>query len=200
MQTTTRLLVSPIGGFGNHLRNLCLLDNKFVLDNQNRYSCNLDFLLENVYPLSRTWHNWIYIEWNCRERFNQLIPFVHHIHEISNPSQQKIVCTNISPETCYKNYVKFNSNLNNNTKEQYFAYCQQEKINLEKLLITNPDVLTINGDEFYNSSLPCFMQDVFNYLDLDVTISDATTLHSRWFKLQKNAEQGIVQELSNLYT
>ena len=122
-QTHVNTISAPMGGFGNHIRWLVLLDKKFklspleavvwnqaIFDNIKgpdwpifsnyesmpefvKQECinelgifvniaesiddKMNFILDNVYNNSRSWHNWLITEWAYREYLDQIIPFTH---------------------------------------------------------------------------------------------------------------------------
>ena len=61
-----RTVVAPIGGAGNHVRWLCLLDKGFDLKSITKTSAsNFDFILNTVYNEKRNNDNWLTIEFLC---------------------------------------------------------------------------------------------------------------------------------------
>ena len=76
-------IVAHIGGCGNHIRWLCLLDQTFDISSITKKD-KFDFILNEVYGKDRTWHNWLTYEWKWRELLNK-------IFYIANSLEEKII-------------------------------------------------------------------------------------------------------------
>jgi len=235
-------ILAPTGGFGNHLRWLCLLDDKFkfrFIANKKNWNWNLEkynsikdptwpefdstdishypltvqqeirdilnvfnvdftdlenkieFINKEVYAPTRSWHNWLNIEWKFREVIDQYIWFSHNDY-IDNFDKKIIL--NISPDLAYRSYVKLNSNLNNLSEEIF------KKFGCSNIESSSSSDLVLNGDILFQPTLDQKLyRQVIDYFDLDDHYDLANTIHNTWYTLHKKAERDIVLDLAKLY-
>jgi len=112
-------IIAPIGGGGNHIRWLCLLDQSFDLKKITEKD-KFDFILNDVYNDDRNWHNWLQFEWTWRNEVDNIINHQHYLPKAQkNLNFNKILYINANGENCYKHYIKFNSSLNGYEKYQF---------------------------------------------------------------------------------
>jgi len=112
-------IIAPIGGGGNHIRWLCLLDQSFDLKKITEKD-KFDFILNDVYNDDRNWHNWLQFEWTWRDEVDNIINHQHYLPKAQkNLNFNKILYINANGENCYKHYIKFNSSLNGYGKYQF---------------------------------------------------------------------------------
>ena len=122
------MIYAPIGGFGNHLRWLLLLDENYTikLKDQVLITSNekLEFIKKFVYCEERSWHNWIKFEFRYRIILDQYLKFTHDMTDIFD--DLKTVGLTIDPELAYKSYVKFNPTLNGISKNSFLQQIQKQ--------------------------------------------------------------------------
>jgi hypothetical protein len=248
---TTKFIASPVGGFGNHLRWLLLLDQQFTItiDNFNlieKYNAlkgadwpdavntiankdvsdaikaeikakfgdfltfgahrstystetdKVDFIRYYVYNDNRSWHNWLAQEQTFRQQLDQHIVFDHH-YQNANADSLHIVTT-INPNIAYKSYLKFNSNLNNLTKQEFLTQIADWNIAISDIANRNKNVLQLDGNLLYDNVLNKELYTTaIEWFNLTDHYELANKLHNVWFELHKKAEREIVQELNALY-
>ena len=179
-----------MGGAGNHIRWLCLLDDRFLFDINNAVD-KVEFILNEIYPTNRSWQTWLEYEWRHRKRVNSIIYFGHEY--VGNDSKSLYI--SVTPEICLRHYIKLNSQLNGFNIEsfkQYVSECNDEFYNL--------DMYTVPGDVFFNNVLPynTYMK-IINYFDLSDNYQKAKIIHERWVSLNKDAEENIGDWFNNFY-
>lgn len=196
-------IIAPLGGFGNHVRWLILLDPSFDLTiNYGKDIINLTsldqkiaFFNGRVYPNDRSWDNWLQIEWAYRDSLNRYIPFGHDINELLNPDV-KTILLKTNPELAYRSYIKFNSNLNTRPKHRFISDVNETN----SIVADKPHQLSLDSDVLYNEVLDQkFYNDLVGFLELENLYTTAQQIHSKWYHLHKNAEQGITDHFINLY-
>ena len=250
-------VIAPTGGFGNHIRWLAMLDNKFTLpvqysvwnqqhfdnikgpdwpefasfnampeyvkqeciemgwvptqDNQlTSVDRKVSFILDNIYNYSRTWHNWLYHEWQWRVILNDsiadsrqdavrgnLVAFRHDsLDDIASIiNTEYCLKVTIDPNVAYKHYVKLNNNLNNTPIETFI-----ELINQENLLAAKY-VHCVDATMMFNETLVKTIYDkICTTFELENNYSAASIIHKRWYDLHIKAEKEIVKHFTDLYT
>lgn len=154
---------------------------------------------QRVYPTDRTWHNWLLWEWCFRVRMNSYIKFSHAASDCS-PTDRCIFLT-ITPDLAYKNYLKFNSNLNNTTVEHFKSQVEEGNNEIIAEAKKYPTMrLVLSGDRLFSSTL-CknFYRDVIDWFELEDNYAVAQHIHTLWYNLHKKAEQEFVNHITNFY-
>jgi len=215
----------PIGGFGNHIRWLMLLDDRYQLDikladpqseglvNNRKHLENyksydfvsaeskLEFIKIHVYPNNRTWHNWLVFEWKYREQLQEILPIDHSYDFKQHGPLEKELYLTITPDLAVNCYLKFNSNLNNTSPE------------LMKKLIANfnhlvrryclkfsKNSLSLNVDILFNETLDQELyQQIINFFGLNYNYDLANQVHKLWYNLHRKAEKEIILDLQKIY-
>lgn len=195
----TRGLWASWGGFGNHLRWLLLLDTPWSFNNQG--VSNVDFVKQYVYPNDRSWHNWLYHEWQLRDHTDNLVPLSHNIREQFESRKNGLHISLVTdPDLAYKSYVKFNSNLNNHTVSAFKHNVDQFNRESERLSKENSNLLILDSSKLFTSVLD---KDLYtaaaNWFRFPVNYEKANDIHSVWYNLHKKAEQELVRDLQQLY-
>lgn len=184
-------IVSPIGGFGNHVRLLMLLDTQI-------FKCRdqIDFIKNNIYHAKRTWHNWLIIEWRFREILNKYAFLTHNFDDIDNPL--KTVILTIDPNLAYKSYLKFNNNLNNTTVEDFLKFAKLE--NEKHTSLASEKIKVLSSDILFNETLDrTFYNELVEFLDSNNLYDQACEIHQLWYQAHKRAEREIVEHFTLFY-
>jgi len=209
---------APIGGFGNHVRWLALLDPCFQFEatplaeprfkkipDPSRHikfldaDSKLESFCTQIYSAARSWTNWLWMEFLYREDLDQLVVFDHRKDQIDRVDKNLVLT--VDPELALQSYFKLNSNLNHCTpeifKEKSQAFTRNAIINSTNRLenkVMNVDCLyqPILDQEFYNGMIEWF--DLSDCYDL------ANQVHGLWFSAHQRAEHEFVQYTNNLYT
>lgn len=77
MRLHRAIIHACVGGGGNHLRWLLLLDPEFSIFDGGPVSDKVDYILDQVYPASRHQGNWLEFELKYRNVLNDYIKFAH---------------------------------------------------------------------------------------------------------------------------
>lgn len=181
------VISGPIGAYMNHLRWLMLVSNDVTL---------ADYILNNVYPKSRTAFNWLSYEWRYRldPKVNSLIAVQHWPTTIIEdmPNIKKIVFIEALPEHCLKHYLKINPWLNGYDVSQ-FRDLITDTINHQyqiKKENSHIDILTIEADLLDNPVLNIELYNtVASFFGIDANYEVAAKVHEQWYSLNKNAEE-----------
>jgi len=186
-----------MGGFGNHIRWLCLLDNKFNLSSFVEMNVSLPddkvkFILKHVYPDYRTWQTWLHFEWMYRNSANSLIYFDHSF----NRRAEQILFVNSNAELCLRHYIKFNSQLNGVSISNFMVDINEYLTDMKK-----HNFFTVDGALFFADTLPKFEYNkIINYFNLEDNYVEANKIHQQWFKLNQSAENEIGNWYRDFYS
>jgi hypothetical protein len=187
---------SAIGGFGNHLRWLLILDSEFVLFDQGPVFNKVEYILEKVYPTNRNPYNWFKFEFKYRQVLNSQIRFAH---------------SNMSPG--WENRLgQFDSDFNiftypadpNQTfhyhrtliptfnKEFYMQEVGTERIQVEKYL-KNYTGLLIDSEKFFCPVLDRYLYNsVCNFCKFENYYEHANLIHNAWW-IARNRTPNVPQ-------
>lgn len=202
-------LVSPVGGFGNHLRWMLLLSNEFTWDHYNIVDIHdkIKFLNNKVYFPGRSWHNWLKIEWLYRNKFNSLFRFSHDTlllrkyYQSAIFNKQKSIVLTSSPELCLRVYLKFNSSLNNEGLDGFKSAIVKHNRIVNKFLSTESHVLALNSDLLYS---PILDKSLYNscieFLKIEDCYQHANAIHNVWYRLHLTAEKDMRDFISKMYS
>jgi hypothetical protein len=220
-------IVYSIGGFGNHVRWLSLLDNRYqcVIKASNfqhpseQWKINpiesykfydfvsmdtkLEFIKTWVYPDRRTWHNWLIFEWKYREQLNEILPVTHE-YKFNRPGgpQRKELYLRVTPDLAYRCFLKFNTSLNNTSPAwMKSAISEFNQVTERYCLEFNKDTLYLDVDSLYNEQLDRELyQQLINFFELDDNYEVANQVHKVWYNLHRKAEKEIITDLQKIYT
>ncbi len=155
-------------------------------------SDKVNFILNKIYPSTRSWQLWLEHEWRYRTLVNRSIFFDHEYKDGIELSLLVNTDTNI----CLRHYIKFNSNLNGIAPKN-FVYDTNE--NVAKLKQHN--CFEIQGDKINQETLPLDeYTKIINYFCLSDIYEDALVVHNKWYKLNKKAEQDIGKWYNKFYS
>jgi len=240
-------VISPIGGYGNYIRWLLLLDNQFsfnkllkipteekyniykgvnwpaysdwaldnflnvpeeVIDDINNHNIKkeyinftsidnkIEFIKTKVFPLERTYHNWLSFEWAHRILLNNYIFFDHTYQD----SKLITLLVTIDPTLSYKNYVKFNINLNTTPKEYFMKNIEIYNENCNAITKINKNTQILDVSILYQPELDRdWYQQLIKIFGFNDNYAYANYIHSLWYAGQKRAEQDIIKDMINLY-
>lgn len=238
-------ILSPIGGFGNHVRWLALLDPEFqfrIKGSIESYSkvrgpdwpsyddykisnwqntsleikneivnifledldcvdleSKIKFIQERVYHLTRTWKNWLFVEWKYRQDLNKFIDFEHQISDLKNINTPTLVLIT-DPDLAYRSYLKFNSNLNNSPVEHFkeiVMKCNKLNSTLKKF---NSNTLVLDSKVLFQPELDQkFYKQLTDWAELSSQYDAANFVHGLWYSAHKRSEREIINDLSAFY-
>jgi hypothetical protein len=206
------VIMAPVGAGGNHVRWLCLLDQKFNIQSITEKN-NFDFILNDVYNDDRTWHNWLIDEWTWRDKINDILYFSHGIdwpgpEEQSLKSWEKVLYVGSSGSNCYRHYLKFNSNLNNTDPFKFMKktdnwndyYIKLSEKKQERDFDYDFTLFAIDFNHFYKNPLDnTFIENINNFFSIQIPFDRAQEIHSKWRFLNEKAEKDIMSDLEKIY-
>ena len=196
--------MSNIGGGGNHLRWLCLLDPSFDLRDITQKT-KLDFILQDVYSDDRDWYNWLNRESTHREALDKHIRFGHPDKKdferiINDRTVNPLLYLVNRPETCYKHYLKFNSRLSNRTKEHFIKEITGNNQVIDYTARTNKKIIVMDGEFLFERSLnKDKISELNQNFNLEVEFGLARVVHEKWFDLNRKAEENIIRYMAEIY-
>jgi len=203
------LICAPAGAFGNHVRWLMLLDDRFNLKIErknypvvflNNVDDKVNFIKESVYTEYRTWNNWLEMEWIYRE---QIAPYITLTHQFSLVDNKKDNCLAVlvtaTPEMAYKRYLKFNSNLNNLSPTSFKEFIAKFNSRID-MLKENKNTLVVDSDRlFYPSLDKDLYNSVVDFFQFKSYYSIANDIHNIWYNLHKKAEIELLRDMQAIY-
>ena len=218
------VVIAPVGGFGNHVRWLLLLDRQFqftvrkvpwptvnFFGNLEQYpwtiiadiNDKIEFIRNHVYANFRTWHNWLIVEWFYRTRLDSVIEFRHgpldNLHKQSHFDHKKVLVLQIDPEFASRSYFKFNPNFNNTPRDVF----QDEirRYNFEATHIpAHKNLLRLRTESLYNPELDKdFYLRVIDFFELENNYAIANEMHQLWYQGHLRAEKQFVEDVVKFY-
>jgi hypothetical protein len=209
---------APIGGFGNHVRWLALLDPCFQFEatplaeprfkkipDPSRHikfldaDSKLESFCTQIYSAARSWDNWLWMEYLYREDLDEVFVFDHR--KDHNEDVTKNLVLTIDPELALRCYFKLNSNLNHCTPEIFKEQSLWFAKNAVRNSFNHLENKIINVDCLFQSTLDrTFYNNMIEWFGLSDCYDLASQVHELWFRAHQQAEQQFVQYTNNLYT
>lgn len=207
---------APIGGFGNHVRWLALLDPVFqfvltpskdggfvkITDTSRQITfldaeSKLESFRTQIYSPKRSWDNWLWMEFLYQE--TQQVFQLEHLWTLVDRVDKNLVCT-IDPELALQSYFKLNSNLFHCTPEKF-------KIDVKHRIMSNVNNLSrqsgnkvIAVDCLYQPTLDReFYNNMIEWLELSDCYDLANQVHGLWYDSHQRAKQDFVEYTNHLY-
>ena len=183
-----RTVVAPIGGAGNHVRWLCLLDKSFDLKPISKTSAtNFEFILNTVYNEKRNNDNWLEIEFIWRENLVHLIDLYNDIEFIKDFDNKKFLYVCSPGEKCYEHYFKFSKKNKkyqdrmHENKEQWIKEVDTQNDNITTLL---PNPFILHFGKYYTENIDEKLLDQLNgFFNINIPYAEADIVHKRWIEL-----------------
>jgi hypothetical protein len=208
---------APIGGFGNHVRWLALLDPCFQFEAtplaEPRFkkipdlSRHIKFLdaeskLESfrtqIYSSTRSWTNWLWMEFLYREDLDQVLVFDHRKDNIENVTKNLVLT--VDPELALKCYFKLNSNLNHCTPEIFKEQSAWFTRNAIRNSHNHLENKIMNVDCLYAPTLDrTFYNGMIEWFGLSDCYDLANQVHELWFRAHQKAEKEFVEYVNSFY-
>ena len=158
-----------------------------------------------IYPESRTWHNWLQIEHHFRDSMNNVVNVLHDLKHsefnIIEPDAKNLFLT-IDPELAYRCYLKFNSNLNNLTPEYFKKIDVEGEFDLWQEMVNNAPKHNkiLNVNILYQPELDRnFYNELIQWFELDNNYEHASYVHQLWYKAHRRAEKEFVTDIHQFY-
>ena len=198
-------ICSQIGGFGNHVRWLILLDkqhqfiiqvNDFRLEfrtQQEKYNA----FVKNIYPLERTWSNWLEFEWMFRNELDKHILFTHFISNFEDKIKTLVLTTD--PGVALRSYFKFNPTLNYMPVDR-FVNDAEEFRNYYKTMQDSEYVRILKTEILWQPILDrSVYSKIIKWFGLDDNYELASQVHGLWYEAHKRAEKEFLTCIPAVY-
>jgi hypothetical protein len=185
------MVYAPVGGFGNHIRWLLLLDKSYQLELDGELLCEprdkVKFLTTTVYAPERTYNNWLEYEFNWRLKLDDWMKFTHDMTDLFDDIKSVVVT--IDPETAYRCYVKFNPILHNRTKDEFIKQIRKQN-QMCKFANDALDTATLlDSTLLFQSKLDKGIYNrLIEFFNLEPNFVEAQEVHSTWYNLHIKAE------------
>jgi hypothetical protein len=191
-----------VGGFGNHFRWIVAMHNGIPWKLNNTFTtCDkkLNFILDNVYPMSRTWNNWLDIEWKYRTLLDSTIIFKHQEGYRRSKFDQNSLVVHMDPDLAYYHYFKLNPLLNHEPIGVFKWNVSDFNVWIEENLLDNK-CLVVYGEKLL---APILNRQLYNSLRTHFGFEDqydsCNQIHDRWYKLLQKAQKDFVKTTNELY-
>ena len=188
------MIYAPVGGFGNHLRWLLLLDENYVLTLNGQTITTtvekINFIKKFVYCNERSWHNWLQFEGQFVMKLNQHLKLTHVPTDVFD--DLKTIGVTIDPDLAHRSFVKFNSNgvdketfLKRTHKQNKFCKFADQCIDTLKYIDLSALFCPVLDETIYKNALTFF--------NLENHYLEAKEIHALWYNLHLKAETEYVQ-------
>jgi hypothetical protein len=165
----------------------------------------LNFILNRVYPHSRSWQNWLMYEFRYRTQLQNLI-FVDHNEQLPTSLKDraheynKIIVCRVDPKLALRTFIKINSHLNHISPGDFIYKIQQENILAQDYLNKHQNVLQLDNTILYNEILDRnFYTKVIEWFGLSDQYEQANIIHERWYRLHVDAEKHMIDDLQQIF-
>jgi hypothetical protein len=208
---------APIGGFGNHVRWLALLDPVFQFEltplAEPRFkkipdpARHINFLTTEsklhsfrtqIYSSERSWTNWLWFEFLYREDLDEVLKFDHRKDHIDGIDKNLVLT--VDPELALRAYFKLNSNLNHCTPDIFKEQSLWFSRNALRNSTTRTDNKIMSADCLYQPTLDrTFYNNMIEWFGLSDCYDTANQVHGLWFDAHTRAEKQFVDYVNNYY-
>lgn len=158
-----------------------------------------------IYHQSRTWHNWLLVERILREvltiSLNNTVTLMHTIKDKTIGPDEKTLLITIDPKLAHRSYLKFNSNLNNMTKDQFYQHVTRDFDDWQKLVSTDSLHYKIIESDILNQPVldKQFYNELINWFDLTDLYEQANYVHGLWYEAHRRMENEFINDIRKFY-
>ena len=208
MEKEQYVVIAPMGGFGNHVTWLAWMHVDEAQSTKwpiNGVEQKIKFIEKSVYPLKRTWHNWLWYEMRFRNIFSDAVftNFIRFDHIMQyddyNDHTNKYLFLRSDVDLCTKHYMKLGPCFCNMGILKWQKLIHVHNSTLDKLP-NQSNHLILNGPILWNSVLDKdFYDKMVKFFEFDNMYEHAKIVHKMWYDGQINAEQEFLQEAKRLY-
>jgi hypothetical protein len=182
------------GSGGNHVRWLLFLDTKFTTDLcDNTLDSKLKFIKTKVYPLTRTWDNWLTFEWEFRNNLDQLLFLSHNRHVETEDNQKELFLDVVDPYPMLTHYMHINLGSNSTTLDNMLKknnIWQKEMEWIRTSTSDMPNKKTIYVDGLHEKILPkSLYQELIEFYQLDNNYDHACNIQERYYQCRLNSQK-----------
>jgi hypothetical protein len=157
-----------------------------------------DFISTQIYPKTRSWHNWLHVEFLYRDWANDCIEFDHYLIHTNVAQYKKRIGITIDPEIAARHFMKFDSSFGGYGKRGFIKEVERQN----ETIIKNSEIfdLIIDAGELYKNDLNYNIYiNIIRVLGLDDNFNFADKIHKTWYNLQKTIEKNFVIDIANMY-
>jgi hypothetical protein len=173
------------------------MEQKMEVHDLSNVDSKMKFAREQLYPLARSWHNWLEWEWTYRD---QLQPLVHMAHDYDGGGGNTLLLT-MDPEQAYLRYIKFNSNLNQMSRRAFTDIAQALNQKFQQLAGRLPNVHVLDAGRLWTGQLPRdWYQEMCGVFGLEDRYDHAQQVHALWYEAHLRSEREIVAYFSEIYS
>ena len=196
-------ILANIGGGGNHLRWLCLLDKRFNIELVTSKTIK-DFILQDVYAEQRSWHNWLVWEWKYRNRLQHLIYLDHPSKRmidqgiLTDKDTGSTICVTTGNHFAYRHYLKFNTGLNGMSRQDFLDNNGEINALMLDKAKKNSQILIVDGGSLFTTEIS-EISKIVEFFHLNIPSDDIREVHDRWIYLNRKAEEQFINDIKKLY-
>ena len=186
------MIYAPVGGFGNHLRWLLLLNKnyKIELDGQKLFTIEdkIKFITTIVYSNNRTYNNWLDYEFTWRNKLDHLLKFTHDMTDFFD--DLKSVALIVEPILALRCYEKFNPGLNGLSTENFLKQTHKQNLMCQFASQSLDAVICVDATKLFQATLDKEIYNrVLEFFNLESNFDEANTIHQIWYNLHIKAEK-----------
>ena len=196
------MIYAPIGGFGNHIRWLLLLDKNYKLELDGQILVSVEdkvkFITTTVYSNNRTYNNWLDYEFTWRRKLNLVLKFTHDMTDFFDDLMS--IAVTVDPNLALRCYEKFNPGLNGISKEGFLKQIRKQNLMCEFATKALNTVICIDSTKLFQPTLD---KEIYNraieFLNLESNFDAASNIHQVWYMLHIKAENQWLANQNNLF-
>ena len=171
----------------------------FCLDFSNQ-AVKLSSIEQAVYHQGRSWHNWLRVEWTYRPLLNNHVYFDHFISDLEDTVSKRLILTLEDPMLALQSYLKFNSNLNNSTHQDFLTSIKKYREQHITLPLYYPQIKVDSSDLLFQPTLDRdFYNRLIEWFELDDNYELANQVHKLWYDAHCRSEKEFVADITNFY-
>lgn len=190
----------PICAFGNHLRWLLLLSDKFTWAES--LESKVEFIMTAPYSKTRSWTNWLDLEQMYRDDFDQYIDVHHYLKSLSKKWDKTIHLIR-DPQLCLSFLLTHSRSLNGGSVENFLddvatanffsRKIASKEFYKDRALVLDAERLNCEllDKEFYNQCI--------NFFSISDEYDTACYIHKCWYQLRTKAENDFIKFIKEFY-
>lgn len=186
-----RALIFPGGAGGNHLRWLLYLDSS--IDGEKSIEEKMDFILNEVYSIRRSFYNWLPWEaqWRFDDKYESFIKILHEPKD-DKPENKTIFLSFNNYEIPLRHYAVLTSCFSSEVSYNHYTRFLNSFDN-RVLLFTqkgSENKLNLKTDIFFNNKLDeNFYKTVVDWYELENHYEECCVLHNKWSESRERVER-----------
>jgi len=179
-----------MGAAGNQLRWLLYLDPIFPSING---IDKIEFIKQQVYPVHRTWNNWLYHEWAWRTQLDSVIQLTHNSWGWQESLSKQLYLTMQDIELPYLHYFHLNLGSNHyhfdakNNESGLQKWAQEFEL-VKAQAHQYPNIKIVYSDSLFESVLSKELYDeVVDFFNLENRYQDAAMVQKFYHQCRTNS-------------